>query len=175
MLEILLSLASGIGVGILVSLFSTIYAHYSENRKMKLNMMKALDVETKRNWEIARLNRVFETKYKKVNRKNRKKVLFVPFHCDVWKAIVSHGLLKAFDKEVLDDIVDTYAVIHEVNSLIAKQEYPDSICSPIHSHEPKDVSTGTDLSILIFDESKQLIGKLSDLRTELGLRARATR
>lgn len=168
MFEDFLPLAFGIGIGILVSVFSTTYAHYSENRKMKSNMMKGLDVETKRNWEIARLNKVFEMNYKKVNRKKRKKILFVPFHRDVWNAIVSHGMLKAFNKEVLEDLVDTYALIHEVNSIITMQEYPDSICSPIDSHNSEDVSSGTDLSVLTFEKSNQLIGKLSDLRTELG-------
>jgi hypothetical protein len=48
----------------------------------------------------------------------RKRIAMVPFHTDAWNAVVASGLMFAFSEEITKLLVETYALIYEINSLI---------------------------------------------------------
>jgi hypothetical protein len=48
----------------------------------------------------------------------RQRVALVPFHTDAWNSVISSGLLFAFSENTLKQLVEAYAIIHEINSLI---------------------------------------------------------
>jgi hypothetical protein len=48
----------------------------------------------------------------------RKRVALIPFHTDAWDAIIASGLLLGFPENTIKDLLDAYAIIHEINSLI---------------------------------------------------------
>lgn len=48
----------------------------------------------------------------------RKRIAIVPFHADAWNAVVASGLMFGFSEEIAKLLVETYALIHEINSLI---------------------------------------------------------
>lgn len=49
---------------------------------------------------------------------SRKRVALIPFHIDAWDAIIASGLLLGFPKNTIKDLLDAYAIIHEINSLM---------------------------------------------------------
>ncbi|MCL0095256.1 ATP-binding protein [Dehalococcoidia bacterium] len=48
----------------------------------------------------------------------RKRIVLVPLHTDAWHAIVASGLLVSFPKDTIEKLLEAYAIIHEVNTLI---------------------------------------------------------
>jgi hypothetical protein len=50
--------------------------------------------------------------------KKRHQILLVPFHADAWNAIVASGALFGFSESMIKQMVEAYAIIHEINSLI---------------------------------------------------------
>lgn len=53
-----------------------------------------------------------------ISPQKRKRIVIVPFHTDAWNAVVASGLMFAFSEEIIKLLVETYALIHEINSLI---------------------------------------------------------
>lgn len=52
-----------------------------------------------------------------ISPQKRKRIAIVPFHTDAWNAIVATGLMFGFSEEITKLLVETYALIHEINSL----------------------------------------------------------
>jgi hypothetical protein len=50
--------------------------------------------------------------------KKRHQFLLVPFHTDAWNAIVASGTLFGFSESMIKQLVEAYAFVHEINSLI---------------------------------------------------------
>jgi len=53
-----------------------------------------------------------------ISPQKRKRIAIVPFHTDAWNAVVASGSMFAFSEEITKLLVETYALIHEINSLI---------------------------------------------------------
>lgn len=169
MTEYIVAFALAAAAGIVTGVSSSVFMHWFERHKMKRNLMRALDVETNRNCQIAQLNARFENDYTKTKPANVK-IFFTPFHCDVWHSIINHGLLNSFDNDIVVDLVKIYNLIYEVNSWISVQNYQDDCYSPISSSRSSDSLQKTHVSELIFEGSKLLIAKIIDLRREMSFK-----
>jgi hypothetical protein len=75
-------------------------------------------------FEIAANSSLVDKTYRLIGRvyaflpQKRKRIAIVPFHTDAWNAVVASGLMFGFSEEITKLLVETYALIHEVNSLI---------------------------------------------------------
>jgi len=173
MSESVVGFISAVGAGIAAGVVSSGAIYVIERRKMKLSMIEALEVETKRNLQITQLNATFEIESKKISEEKSRRILFTPFHCDVWGSLINHGLLREIDKDAVKDIVETYNLIREVNAIIlatlSSQE--EVACLPVvFNHPANEDFSEIHLSTLILEDSRILNEKLIDLRTELGFR-----
>ena len=54
----------------------------------------------------------------KISLNKRKYIALPPFHTNAWTAIIASGLLFAFPAKIIEKLIETYAIIHEINSLI---------------------------------------------------------
>jgi hypothetical protein len=173
MSESLVGFISAVGAGIAAGVVSSGAIYIIERRKMKLSMIEALEVETYRNLQITQLNATFEIESKRISEEESQRMLFTPFHCDVWGSIINHGLLREIDKDAVKDLVETYNLIREVNAIIlAALSSQENVASlpVVFNHPTNEDFSEIHLSTLILQDSRILNEKLIDLRTELGFR-----
>jgi len=117
---------------------STHAPHMSDNRYYKRHgsISMAMDHEEVKNallgkgrttaltFEILANLSLLDRTYRLIERvyvfspEKRKRIVIVPFHTDAWNAVVASGLMFAFSEEITKLLVETYALIHEINSLI---------------------------------------------------------
>jgi len=68
----------------------------------------------------------------------RQPFALIPFHTDAWNAIVASGVLYSLGAELSKKLVESYRLIHEVNSLIMWLYHNDTTTVV---HTPADVSS----------------------------------
>lgn len=115
----------------------------------------ALRYEISRNLELAsRTHKLIEQIYVLMPGK-RQPIALIPFHTDAWSAIVASGLLYSLEGEVAEKMVESYTLIHELNSLIrwVNMDNPLVVHTPA---EPSSARGGTYLPAIIRDKLPRL-------------------
>ncbi len=89
-----------------------------KNAMFGLGRNAALRFEISANLSLIKRTRALFNRVGSIPSQRRKPIALVPFHTDAWNAVVASGLLFAFPGELANQLVEAYATIYEVNSLI---------------------------------------------------------
>lgn len=89
----------------------------------------------------------------------RHRVALVPFHTDAWNAIVASGLLLSFPESTTKNLLEAYAIIHEVNSLIDWLKLEKEPIVHTSAYEDSFKEHGTYIPSIIRDK----VGRLTSL------------
>ena len=90
-----------------------------------------------------------------VSPEKRQRIALVPFHKDAWNAVVASGLLVTLSEELAKRLVQAYALIHEVNSLIEWLKVDAQAIVHSSAYE-SSVSHGTYVPSIIKDKLHRL-------------------
>lgn len=82
----------------------------------------------------------------------RKPIAFVPFRTDAWTAILSSGLLFTLSEAVIKNLVEAYAIIHEINSLIDWLKVENEPIVHTSAYEDSFREAGTYIPAIIKDK-----------------------
>lgn len=96
----------------------------------------------------------------------RRRVALVPFHTDAWDAMVASGLLLSFPENITKDLLEAYAIIHEVNSLIDWLKLEKEPIVHTSAYEDSFAEHGTYIPSVIRDK----VGKLTSLLQQIDQR-----
>lgn len=165
MAESITPFVSAVGAGIAAGVFSSAVIYWFGRRNIKVNMMKALDAESSRNKQIVQSNILFKKDFAESGA-NRRRVVFLSFHNDVWRSIINHGLFNSFDKAIIGDLVEMYSLIAELNSIISACNSQEDVCFPTIHDRNTNSSTNIERAELV-DEFRRLNEKIIDLRKEM--------
>ena len=90
----------------------------------------------------------------------RKPIAVVPLHTDAWNALVASGLLFTFPDELASQLVEAYAMIYEINSLIDWLKVGKEMIVHTSAYEDSFKEHGTYIPFVIRQ-------RIRDLRTHL--------
>ena len=86
----------------------------------------------------------------------------IPLHTDAWRAIVAGGFLFSFSTAFVEQLVEAYSAVHEINSLIDWHRIQGSIImvTPVYDSSFKH---GTYVPAVIRDKASRLRNQLVKL------------
>ena len=100
-------------------------------------LKESLDFEIDKNIELCKLSLKLIDDIYRVEHKQRQHIVLIPFHSDVWKAIINSGLLFVLKKNA-QKLVEIYRLIHEINYLVDCQKYGlEIVNTPIDKSRPE--------------------------------------
>ncbi len=145
--------------------------------RFKKGFRIALVEEITENLEMATKTRGFLQKFMYLNQNERKPVMFIPFHDEAWKSLISSGYLIYLPSNLANKLRRAYALIHEVNALsdfsrvipgqpteIGNLMLLNVIHTPV---EDRSNNSGTYIFAVIEQKIVQLISALTDLKSEV--------
>lgn len=98
----------------------------------------------------------------------RKQIAVTPFLTDAWKIVISSGLIPSMGEEVVTQLVESYRLIHEINSLVEWLR----VANPPVVHSSVDTSSvpnGTYVPELLQQQITRLVGTLTNLQSIMTL------
>lgn len=122
----------------------------------------ALLNEISKNSELAdRTHKLIEQIYV-LSPDRRAPIALIPFHTDAWNSVISSGLLYSLEGTLAERLMESYRLIHEINSLIAwlNMNNPDVACTPV---EPSSAKHGVYLPAVLINKLPRLSSLLKDL------------
>ena len=124
----------------------------------------ALRYEISKNSELAeRTHKMIEQIYVYLSSpEKRQPIALIPFHTDAWNAVVASGLLYSLKSTIVEQLMEAYRVIHEMNSLIAwlNMGNPPIVHTPV---EPSSAKHGIYLPAVLRDKLPRLNSLLKDI------------
>ena len=125
-------------------------------------LKESLDFEINKNIELCKLSLKLIVEIYRVDHKQRKPIILIPFHSDAWKAIINSGLLFVL-KENAEKLVEMYSLIHEINYLVDCQKSGlEIVNTPIDGSKPH---IGIYLPSILRDKIGALQGSLINYQT----------
>jgi len=98
-----------------------------------------------------------------ISPEKRQRIALVPLHTGAWGAIVASGLLLSFPESVIENFLEAYAIIHEVNSLIDWLKLEMDTIVHFSTYESSFAEHGTYIPSII----RHKIGKLRFLLQQI--------
>lgn len=120
-------------------------------------------------YEIAKNSELAERTYKMIEQirvyspQHRAPIALVPFHTDAWNAVIASGLLYSLKSTMVEQLIEAYRVIHEMNSLIAWLNMNVNIEVASTPVEPSSAHHGTYLLALIGDKLARMNSLLGEI------------
>lgn len=98
----------------------------------------------------------------------RQRIALVPFHTDAWHAVVATGLLFAFSERTVKQLVEAYAITHEINSLIDWLKVEKEPTVHTSAYEDSFKEHGTYIPSIIQSKLGKLTTLLRQISNDLG-------
>ncbi len=130
-------------------------------------LKSSLREEVKENSALAKQTlELIEVIYRIPEPTDRGNLAFIPFHNDVWKALLASGLLTSLNNNLISSLTQAYATIHEVNSLIEwlKVDNPPIVRTPVYMSSGR---SGTYVPAIVRDKVTKLLGLLTTIENSL--------
>jgi len=99
--------------------------------------------------------------------KSGNRVALVPFYTDAWDATVASGLLLSFPESITKNLLEAYAIIHEVNSLIDWLKLEKEPIVHTSAYENSFKEHGTYIPSIIRDKVGRLTSLLQQIEKSL--------
>jgi hypothetical protein len=132
-----------------------------KNAMFKKGLRGAIKFEISRNLELADQTLKLMEKIYHYQPEKRKPLVFMPFHTEAWRSIVSSGLLSVL-KEKATKLIGAYNLITEINYIIDYHRYgKDVIVTPVYTSA---IDEGTYVPAILNERIQKLYGMLSEFK-----------